>query len=344
MYLTSKDQNLVIKSFSTLSTYLFNEDNKIKSTVEKACIHNAWFTPESVRFSIKALAESMKKENVKHWLSLYPQLSLLTTVPKRIALVMAGNIPAVGFHDILCVLASGNIALLKLSSQDTVLIPFLLEELSRIEPWFKSRYEILDRLAGFDAVIATGSNNSSRYFDYYFGRYPNIIRKNRNSIAVLNGTETQAELELLGQDIFMYFGLGCRSVAKLYVPEDYSFTPFFEAIEHWSRLLDMHKYAHNYDYQLTLKLLSQTIHYSNGFFILAENESLHSAISVMHYEIYADIDQLKVLLIEKADAIQCTVSSMTGLPGSLNLGSTQQPQLWDYADNIDTMKFLLAQG
>jgi len=343
MYTTQIDQNLIIKSFYTLSAYISDEGNKIKSTVEKACVHNAWFTQESVRFALKALAESMKEENVKHWLSLYPELNLSTAVPKRVALVMAGNIPAVGFHDIICVLASGNIALLKLSSQDTILIPFLLEELSRIEPAFKSHYQILERLEGFDAVIATGSNNSSRYFDYYFGRYPNIIRKNRNSVAVLKGTETAEELQLLGQDIFMYFGLGCRNVAKLYVPEGYSFNPFFEAIEPWSRLLDMHKYAHNYDYQLTLKLLSQTVHYSNGFFILVENESLHSAISVLHYETYTSIDQLKALLLEKADAIQCTVSIINELSGRLDLGSTQQPQLWDYADNIDTMKFLLAQ-
>lgn len=343
MYSTQIDQHLIIKSLSALSAYLSVEDNKIKSTVEKACVHNAWFTQESVRFSLNGLAESMKEENVKHWLSLYPELNLSNIIPKRVALVMAGNIPAVGFHDILCVLASGNIALVKLSSQDTILIPFLLEELSRIEPRFKSRYEILERLAGFDAVIATGSNNSSRYFDYYFGRYPNIIRKNRNSVAVLNGTETAAELALLGQDIFMYFGLGCRNVAKLYVPEGYSFTPFFEAIEPWSRLLDMHKYAHNYDYQLTLKLLSQTVHYSNGFFILAENESLHSAISVLHYETYTDVEKLQELLNEKAEGIQCIVSSKVELPGRLDLGSTQQPQLWDYADNIDTLKFLLAQ-
>lgn len=342
MYDDLLDQQVIINSFAGLGDYLCSENPEIQVALETACRHNPWFTPETVNFALASIALSLKADNVKHWLSLYPELNQQNNQGQRTALVMAGNIPAVGFHDLLCVLASGRTALIKLSGQDTVLIPFLLDKLCWIEPRFTGHFEILDRLAGFDSVIATGSNNSSRYFDFYFGKYPHIIRKNRNSVAVLSGDETADELSLLGQDIFMHFGLGCRNVSKIYVPAGYSFTRFFEAIEPWSRLLDMHKYAHNYDYQLTLKLLSQTVHYSNGFFILAENSSLSSAISVLHYEFYASAAELAILLRTQADAIQCLVSSIPVQDEVLGFGTTQQPQLWDYADRIDTMKFLIA--
>lgn len=330
----------IVHAFAGLSEFLHSGAGEIQDVVTQTCRHNAWFTPEGVNFALSSIAVSLEKANLVRWLSMYGNGEFTECREIRTALVMAGNIPAVGFHDILCVLASGATAMIKLSSQDTILIPFLLEKLVAIEPAFQGRYEILERLAGFNAVIATGSNNSSRYFEYYFGKHPHIIRKNRNSVAVLSGYETDEELILLGEDIFRYFGLGCRNVSKLYVPEGYVFNRFFELLEPWSRLMDMHKYAHNYDYQLTLKLINRTPHLTNGFLIVSENESLHSSISVLHYETYADLTDLKIHLHGIEDQIQCLVSSVNELENRIPFGSTQQPQLWDYADRIDTMKFL----
>ncbi len=269
--------------------------------------------------------------------------SQLTTynLQLKTGLILAGNIPLVGFHDILCVLASGHIALIKLSSQDKLLIPYILRKLLEIEPGFNGRIEYIERLTGFDAVIATGSNNTSRYFDYYFGHVPHIIRKNRNSIAILTGEETSEQLKALGHDIFDYYGLGCRNVSKLYVPEGYNFNSFFEAIEEFKGIADHHKYNNNYDYNKSIFLVNLDKHLDNGFLLLKQDERLASPLAVLYYEEYAELASIKQKLDENLDHIQCIVANkrLAGM-NVINFGQTQQPKLWDYADGVDTMKFL----
>ena len=248
----------------------------------------------------------------------------------------------VGFHDILSVLISGNKALIKLSSNDALLIPFLLKYLSTVEPQFKDRFEITkDKLGNFDAVIATGSDNTARYFDYYFGKYPNIIRKNRNSVAVLNGSESKEDLIALSEDIFRYYGLGCRNVSKLFVPKDYNFDHFFEGMFSQKDIIDDDKYANNYDYNKAVFLMSNFKLLDNGFMTIKEDTSYTSPISSVFYEFYDDLNDVKERLNADKDKIQCIVSNQI-TENSLPFGSTQKPELWDYADNVDTIDFLLS--
>jgi hypothetical protein len=255
---------------------------------------------------------------------------------------MAGNIPMVGLHDFITVLISGNKALVKLSSNDNGLLPYLSEYLIHVAPDFKNFIEFTDeRLINFDAVIATGSNNTARYFDYYFGKYPNIIRKNRNSVAVLTGKENEDQLKDLAIDVFRYFGLGCRNVSKLYVPRDYNFDAFFNAVYSWKHVISHNKYMNNYDYNKAVYLMSVDKNLlDNEFLLLKESSDFSSPIAVLFYEYYDSLKDLKQNLSSQDENIQTVVSS-SGIEREIPFGSSQSPELWDYADNIDTLEFLI---
>ena len=300
--------------------------------------HNGWYTPENVYFSIHSWAEALTEENLNQWLLSY-------TIPiqesKNVALILAGNIPLVGFHDFLSVLITGNNVLVKTSSNDQHLLPFLAKYIIAVNPEVANTITFVDgKLENFDAVIATGSNNTARYFEYYFKDKPSIIRKSRNSVAVLTGNETKEQLTALGEDIFRYFGLGCRNVSKLFVPKGYSFVPFFEAIFAYQDVIHYEKYANNYDYNKAVFLMSNFKLLDNGFLTLKEDQSHASPISSVFYEFYDDINELKMRLQSENELLQCIVADET-IENSVAFGQTQNPLLWNYADNTDTISFLL---
>lgn len=319
---------------------LFYED--MEALIKRVHIHNQWFTEEQVRFSFAALAASLEETALVDWISLYIKELQAQKEPKTVAVIMAGNIPMVGFHDFLCVLISGNKFLGKLSSDDKFLLPFVAKVLKKIEPGFESLIEFTEgQLKGMDAVIATGSNNSARYFEYYFGKYPNIIRKNRNSVAVLTGTETKEELTSLGKDVFSYFGLGCRNVSKLFVPKGYVFDSFYEAVFGFQDIVNNNKYANNYDYNRTVYLMSNNPSLlDNNFLLLKEDPMYASPIGMLFYEYYNDLKELNQRLKNDSELLQCVVASSTEIEHALPFGLAQSPQLSDYADGVDTMKFL----
>lgn len=300
--------------------------------------HNGWYTPEQVYFSFQSWANALTKDNLDLWLKPY---DLENSTPKKIALILAGNIPLVGFHDFLSVLITGHEAVVKLSSNDQHLLPFFAKYIIHIEPEFAKKITFTEgKLENFDAVIATGSNNTARYFEYYFKNKLSIIRKNRNSIAVLNGKETKEDLIALGEDIFRYFGLGCRNVSKLFVPKEYNFNTFFEALFEYQDVIHYEKYANNYDYNKAVFLMSNFKLLDNGFLTIKEDISHASPISSVFYEFYENIDELEKKLESETENIQCIVSNNL-IKNSIPFGSTQLPKLWDYADNIDTISFLL---
>lgn len=336
--LTSKQR---IVAFSQLSHVLQNPDEELNQLITSAQHYNAWFTPQSTAMAVSAIAKMLNENDLQRWLDEKQDLAQKSF---SIGLILAGNIPMVGFHDILCVLASGNKALIKLSSQDNLLIPYILKKLKEIEPAFADQYEFIERLKDFDAVIATGSNNTSRYFDYYFSKVPHIIRKNRNSIAVLNGKESRDELHALGNDIFDYFGLGCRNVSKVFVPKGYKFDTFFESIEDFKSIADHHKYNNNYDYNKSILLVNMNKHLDNGFLLVKEDERFASPLAVLYYEEYENIEEINKKLIEQADQIQCIVSNEILSIDTFAFGQSQCPALWDYADGVDTMGFLAGLG
>lgn len=306
--------------------------------IDTAQHQNGWFTKDNVQFACKSWAEALSEANLKQWTSSY---SITTKTPKTIAIIMAGNVPLVGFHDFLSVLISGNNVLAKLSTNDKLLLPFLAKYLVAVAPKFEGRIAFSEgKLENFDAVIATGSNNTARYFEYYFGKYPNIIRQNRNSVAVLTGNETQAQLEALADDVFRYFGLGCRNVSKVYFPEGYNMDLFFNGMFSWQHIVDNNKYINNYDYNKAVYLMSLFDLLDNEFLLLKEDEGMSSPISVLFYEYYTDLDSLKVKLTSEAEKIQCIVSQ-AGIENEIDFGKAQSPQLWEYADGVDTLKFIL---
>ncbi|WP_419211408.1 acyl-CoA reductase [Maribacter sp. X9] len=309
-----------------------------KHEVEMAHHHNGWFTMDNCMHAFYEWGNLLTRENLNDWLAKY---DVRSNKEITVALIMAGNIPLVGFHDLLSVLITGNKALVKLSSNDQKLIPLLIDYLKDIEPYFKDKVVFTkEKLGHYDAVIATGSNNTARYFEYYFSKKPNIIRKNRNSVAVLKGTETTAELTALGEDIFRYFGLGCRSVSKLFVPTEYDVDAFYKAIYPYSEIINHHKYANNYDYNKAVYLMSEFKILDNGFLVLKEDESYASPIASVFYEHYTDLEELRSRLIAEKEKIQCIVSSGF-IEVEFTFGETQKPSLSDYADGIDTVEFLL---
>lgn len=328
----------LIIALKKLSDFMIEPSDAFKNLVFSAANSNAWFTAEEVNRALNSLHKMLNEHDLEIW---FKDINV-TETPKKVGLILAGNIPMVGFHDVIAVLATGNIALIKLSSTDDKLVPALLQELVKIEPLLADHIVYVDRLKDFDAVIATGSNNTSRYFDFYFGKGPNIIRKNRNSVAVITGDENTEELGLLGHDIFDYFGLGCRNVSKLYIPEDYDIKNFFEPIEKFNDIINHFKYNNNYDYNKSIYLVNLKHHYDNGFLLLTEGDSLSSPLAVLYYETYTNIEQVEEILKSKADDIQCVVSKtpLKLKTPVLVFGQSQSPKLWDYADNVNTIDFL----
>ena len=335
-FLSQFSENNTLKNPTVLHNETFFD--AFVDLIQLSQSHNGWYTPENVYFSIHSWAEALTEENLNKWLSSY---TIPIREPKNVALILAGNIPLVGFHDFLSVLITGNNVLVKTSSNDQHLLPFLAKYITAVNPEFAENITFVDgKLENFDAVIATGSNNTARYFEYYFKDKPSIIRKSRNSVAVLTGNETKEQLTALGEDIFRYFGLGCRNVSKLFVPKGYSFVPFFEAIFAYQDVIHYEKYANNYDYNKAVFLMSNFKLLDNGFLTLKEDQSHASPISSVFYEFYDDINELKMRLQSENELLQCIVADET-IENSVAFGQTQNPRLWNYADNTDTISFML---
>ncbi len=299
---------------------------------------NSWFTPSSCQSALNGIALMMGEDKLNIWLSRYRMIE--SESPKSVGLMMAGNIPAVGVHDLMTVLISGNRACIKLSSADEVLMKWIIKSLISIEPRFKDYISVEEMLKGKDAYIATGSDNSSRYFNYYFGKYPSLIRRNRTSVAVLSGNESTQELQALGKDIFQYFGLGCRNVSKIFIKSKDQLQHLLDSLEIFSGVMNHHKYLNNYDYNKSILLVNREDHLDNGFLLVRETKELISPISVLFYEIYTDLAQLQIRLEEIKDNIQCIVSNPEYYEGGVPFGGAQEPEVWDYADGVDTLLFL----
>ena len=300
---------------------------------------NPWFDERNVTNALNGIIYLLDKENLEDWLFAY-DFSHIN--PQKVGVIMAGNIPMVGFHDFLTVLISGHELYAKLSSEDTFLMKMLADHLIRIEPRFDKNIHFVELLKEVDAVIATGSDNTARYFEFYFARKPHIIRKNRTSLGILTGSETTADFQALGEDIFRYYGLGCRNVSKLLVPENYAFKSFFEAIEPFHYILDHHKYQNNYDYNKSILLVNGSPHLDNGFLLLSQSDQLVSPISVLFYQTYTDAADLGNQLKNIKDKTQALVSADGWYPNSIAFGQAQCPAVWDYADGVDTLAFLIS--
>ncbi|WP_374443277.1 acyl-CoA reductase [Epilithonimonas sp.] len=314
----------------------YNEkEERLAYLMTRSELENPWFTQENQRYNLKQWSGLFTKNNIEKWLSGYK----LSNTRKRVGLILAGNIPLVGFHDIISVVLSNHIPVIKLSSKDRLMLPYLLQlwnEFSNNE----IEYHIVEKLENFDAVIATGSNNTARYLEYYFKDSLSIIRKNRTSIAVLTGDETDEELRLLADDIFRYFGLGCRNVTKILIPENFSLDRLFESFVHYSDIINHHKYANNYDYNRAIYLLNQDMFWDNNFVMLKEDEKLFSPLSVINFSRYSNFDDAVKYLEENKDDIQAVVAKSESGLDAIRFGETQNPSLDTYADNVDTMAFL----
>lgn len=309
--------------------------------IERQYRENSWFTPAFCRYALDAIATMLAPEALDSYQSRYQDDAPSEDPRRTVAVISAGNIPLAAFHDFFCILASGNDYQGKLSSQDKRLLPVLAQELVRIEPRFAERISFVEKVADFDAVIATGSNNSARYFDYYFSKYPHILRKNRNSVAVLNGGENEEELRRLADDIYLYFGLGCRSVSKLFVPEGYDFVPFLRILTQQSQPISQHhQFNNNLEYQKAVHLMNKLFYMDAGTFLLTENQNYASPIGMVYYEYYNDIEKVNRRLEEDAEQLQCIVSRDPRITHAEPFGSAQSPTLSDYPDGIDTLRFL----
>jgi hypothetical protein len=328
-----------IQAFVSLGTYLqeltAEETDRLSRQAQG---RNGWFTPSNVRFALKAWANLLQAQNIHTWLSAYT-IPDKQESPKHVGLVMAGNIPLVGFHDLMCVLISGHHLHAKPSSSDP-LPELLTKKLLEIEPRFAPFVDFREQLKGMDVYIATGSDNTFRYFEYYFRNTPSIIRKNRSSCAVLTGRESEDELKALGRDMLQYWGLGCRSVNKLFVPEGYDFPQLFRSLEVWSDVQNHHKWSNNYDYYKSIFLVNGEQHLDTGFLLFKEAEALASPVSVIYYQYYKDVQEAAQLIEEHREKLQCIVGE-ENTPATTAFGQAQRPQLWDYADGIDTLSFLL---
>lgn len=325
--------------YEKISSVKHNEDffDGMIQKIVSAKNHNGWFTEENILFSLEQWSTLLTKENLEKWLSPY-NLDKVST--KTVGIIMAGNIPLVGFHDFISVVISGHKVIAKQSSNDNQLLPYLASYLISIQPELKDYISFTDdRIKDFDAIIATGSNNTARYFEHYFGNKPNIIRKNRNSVAVLTGNETKEQLAALGNDIFRYYGLGCRSVSKVMVPSNYDFDLFFKSIYEFNDIIKGAKYANNYDYNKAVYLMSSFKLLENGFLMLKEDESYSSPIATLFYETYSSKEELERKFESDKEEIQCIVSDQFS-EESIDFGNTQSPSLSDYADNIDVIEFL----
>ncbi|WP_347158240.1 acyl-CoA reductase [Pontibacter chitinilyticus] len=301
---------------------------------------NPWFDEANVSSAIDGIILLLEEQYLREWL--YPY-HLKQVTPKKVGVVLAGNMPLVGFHDFMAVLISGHYLLAKLNNDDEVLMRRLANMLIAIEPAFANRFEFADLLKDADAMIATltiGSDSSVRYFEHYFANRPHIIRKQRTSIGVLTGHEEADDLRALGEDIFRYYGLGSRSVSKVLVPEGYTFDKLFEANAPYISLLDQHRYQNNYDYNKSLLLVNRVPHFDNGFMLVQQSEAMISPISVLFYDTFTSLADLRQKLAAVKDQVQCIVSAHGWLEGSIPFGQTPRPMVWDYADGIDTLAFL----
>ena len=327
-----------------LGKMLTPENDALQTIVRKTALQNSWFTEAN---QWKAIAEIraafLQKDKLEAWLEPYFLQNTEGVPTKTVALILAGNIPLVGFHDIISVFLTGHKSLIKLSDKDPFFVPFLIEQFAALNVPIEYYFAVSEsRMKDFDAVIATGSNNSARYFDAYFGKYPHIIRKNRNAVGILRGDETTEDLAELGNDVFTYFGLGCRNVSKIYVPKDYNFHPLLEALHEHNELVMHDKFKNNFDYQFTLTILNKIQHQANGCIIMVENKAITSPIAMLFYEYYDGFEQLSKDLLVRKEEIQCVVSKhkIEGLP-CFDFGEAQKPALNDYADGEDTIQFLL---
>ncbi|HEY0297881.1 MAG TPA: acyl-CoA reductase [Arachidicoccus sp.] len=323
-----------IDLLAKLGNYLLENNEEWKSVKQRAFRENAWFAPEFIDLACENIERYFLQKNLlAEWGDKYA-IADEQSHPQIVGVVMAGNIPLVGFHDFLCVFVSGHKQLIKLSSKDNVLLPFLVQKLISLNAEVANVVAFAEMLKNCDAYVATGSNNSGRYFEYYFAKYPSIIRKNRTSVAVMNGQESEKDLQLLCDDLMLYFGLGCRNITKLFVPEGYDFLLLINALKRYDDYLYFHKYKHNFDYQLALLMMNSKFYMNSGAVILVENESLFSPVSVVNYSFYTDENELSFL--ENNENVQCIVGNEY-----LPFGKSQQPSLSDYADGIDTMQFLM---
>lgn len=313
------------------------EYERLDRLVREAAVRNGWATEENVRHAFASWGAQLTPTSIATWTAAYPELNTPRAPQRVVGLILAGNVPLVGLHDVLCVWVSGHRARVKTSSQDPELIPALLQVLDHFAPGTAEQVHFsADKLGEVDAMIATGSTNTARYFEHYFGHLPRIVRRSRVSVAVLDGTESEAELEALGEDVFRYFGLGCRNVAKLFVPQDFDLDRVFKGLYPWHPIVNHKKYGNNYDYTRALWLLDRVDFLENGFVLLKEDAALASPVSAVFYERYSDINALDARLAEQAEQVQCRVGH-----GHVPFGQAQQPQLSDYADGVDTMRFLL---
>lgn len=317
-----------------LGKYIKDNNEEWQAVKQLATRQNPWFVPEFIEIAAdNIVSQFLQHDKLEAWAKQY-ELPQENEDPKTVGLVMAGNIPMVGFHDMLCIFISGHYQVIKLSGKDDVLIKHLVKQLYKQAVVVQNYISFADNLKGCDAYIATGGNNTSRYFDYYFGKYPSIIRRNRTSVAILSGNESDAQLHALASDMQTYFGLGCRNVTKLYVPENYNFEPLLHALNDYEHYVDFHKYKNNYDYQLALLMMGRKMYMTNGSIILSENSSLFTPVSQVNYEYYTDKDQLNAALSNNQD-VQAIVSS-----DHIPFGQAQTPSLTDYADGVDTIAFL----
>ncbi len=329
-----------IDNFSLLGQRMKAFDFFPEEVLSRASAENPWFTDEQIRYAKDRIARGwLVQEKLEQWLDPYQDVFPVKQ-PAGIGIVMAGNIPLVGFHDLLCVLASGNRALVKTSSKDRVLTYFLIEEIIKIWPVMADFIQWVDTLSTADAIIATGSNNSSLYFEQYFSNYPHIIRKNRNAVAVLSQRMDDEQIKALGEDIFRYFGLGCRNVSKIYIPKDFDFDHFFEVLNSYGNIMQHHKYKNNYDYNRTLLLLNKIKHYASNYLILKEDKSIASPVAMLHYEYYKNLEEAEDMLDRERDQIQCIASNTKLNMEYVAIGQAQKPALWHYADGANTMDFL----
>jgi hypothetical protein len=321
-----------------LGNYMRSKEEDWQKAKEKAYLENRWFIPEFIELSVNNIAQNfLQPQQIDQLIKQYG-IPEENSNPKKVGIVMAGNIPLVGFHDFFCVFLTGHHAMIKPSSKDEALITHLVNKLIEWNDEVEQFITISGMIKNCDAYIATGSNNSSRYFEYYFGKYPSIIRKNRTSVAILTGYETHEELKKLSDDVYQYFGLGCRNVTKIFVPKNYDFVPLLNAFKKYDHLADHHKYKNNYDYNLAIHILNNKYYMTNDSIILIENGSPFSPISQLHYEYYSNENELREKL-KKDQSIQCIVSKK-----DIGFGEAQCPNVNDYADGIDTMKFLMSLG
>ena len=330
----------IISAFSSLSNKLDEgiKNEKLLKASTLSCAENTWFDMESVDYALKSLSSWLNKETLIEFTNNYS----FTQNPKTIAVICAGNIPAVGFHDMLCVLLSGNKFYCKLSSSDKYLLPAIADLLIEAEPLLKERIEFAEgKIENFDAVIATGSNNTTRYFDYYFGKYPNIIRHSRSSISVLDSSElSQSNAKLLIDDVLTHKGQGCRNVSKIFIPKEFDFTPLIEASKEYAYLLDHNKYRNNYDYHKAIFIMNNIPFIDSGVLLFFESKELFSPVSVLNYEYYENLEDVISILETEKENLQCVVSNIPKIKNSIPLGKAQEPTIYDFADNVDTMKFL----